>query len=82
MLILVGLILAEDRLQSGLNKGPGTSVKWLFLCPDDLFKVRISLKLIANLCPREGMKLLNASNSNIVDPVCRAMLYKGSIHLA
>ena len=81
MLILVGLIMAEDCLQPGLDKGPGASVKRLFLCPNDLFKVRVFLELIANLCPREGMKLLNASDSNIVDFVYGAVFGKGSVYL-
>jgi len=82
MLCTVVFSLTEDSFQSGLHKGPGTCIERLFLCPNDLLKIGVFLKLVTNMGPREGVELLDTSDSNIVDSAGGTLLHKGSINLA
>jgi len=82
VLCTVVFSLTEDGFQSGLHIGPGTCIERFFLCPNNLLKIGVFLKLVANLGPREGVKLLDTSDSDIVDSVGGTLLHKGGINLA
>lgn len=71
--VRVVLGVTDDGIQSRLYKAPGTGIKWLLLGPNDLFQVGVFVQLITELCPREGMQLLNTNNGSIIDFVSFTM---------
>lgn len=69
--VLVSMVLrvAEDGVQSWLHKAPGTGIERLLLGPDDLLQVRVFVEFVTELCPREGVQLLDTNDGDIVDVV-------------
>jgi hypothetical protein len=78
--VLAGVVLSvvEQSLDTGLSEAPGTGVEGLLLAPDDGLGVGVLVEVLLELLPREGVQLLNAGESDIVDVVLRSVLVKGS----
>jgi hypothetical protein len=78
--VLAGVVLSvvEQGLDTGLSEAPGTGVERLLLAPDDGLGVGVLVEVLLELLPREGVQLLNAGESDIVDVVLRSVLVKGS----
>jgi len=78
--VLAGVVLSvvEQSLDTGLSEAPGTGVERLLLAPDDGLGVGVLVKVLLELLPREGVKLLNASDGDVVQVVLRSVLVKGS----
>jgi hypothetical protein len=82
VLASVVLSVVEQSLDTGLSEAPGTSVERLLLAPDDGLGVRVLVEVLLELLPREGVQLLNAGESDVVNVVVRSVLVKGSPDLA
>jgi hypothetical protein len=81
--VLAGMVLSvvEQSLDTGLGEAPGTGVERLLLAPDDGLGVRVHVEVLLKLLPREGVQLLNAGESDIVDVVLRSVLFESGPHL-
>jgi hypothetical protein len=81
VLVCMVLRVAENGVQSRLHKAPATGVEWLLLGPDDLLQIRVFVKFVTELCPREGVQLLNTNDGDIVDFVGFTVLAESSVNL-
>ncbi|KAI6773510.1 hypothetical protein HG531_000359 [Fusarium graminearum] len=81
--VLAGVVLGvvEQSLDTGLSEAPGTGVERLLLAPDDGLGVGVLVEVLLELLPREGVQLLNASESDVVDVVVSSVLVEGSPNL-
>lgn len=81
--VLAGVVLSvvEQSLDTGLSEAPSTGVERLLLAPDDGLGVRVHVEVLLELLPREGVQLLNAGESDIVDVILRSVLLEGGPHL-
>jgi len=81
--VLAGMVLSvvEQSLDTGLGEAPGTGVERLLLAPDDGLGVRVHVEVLLELLPREGVQLLNAGESDIVDVILRSVLFESGPHL-
>lgn len=77
----VMLCIADDGIQSWLYKAPATGVKRLLLGPDDFVQIGVFVQLITELRPREGVQLLNANDSDIINLVSFAVFDKRGVYL-
>jgi hypothetical protein len=78
--VLAGVVLSvvEQSLDTGLSEAPGTGVERLLLAPDDGLGIGVLVKVLLELLPRKGVKLLNASDGDVVQVVLGSVLVKGS----
>ena len=73
----VVLSVIEQSLDTGLSEAPGTSVERLLLGPDDRLGVRVLVKVLLQLLPREGVQLLKTGDGDVVNLVIGAVLVEG-----
>lgn len=82
VLAVVVLSLVQDSLNTWLSEGPGTSVKWLLLTPDNGLGVLVGIEVLLNLLPWEWVQLLDTSNGGIGDVVVGAVLEESGVDLS
>lgn len=76
------LSIIQQSLNTGLSIAPSTSIKRLLLSPNDSFGIGVEIQIIPELLPREWVKLLDTSDSHIVNLLLSAILGQGCIDLA
>lgn len=82
VLSVMVLGLVEQRLDTGLDKTPGTSIEGLFLCPHNGLGVGVHVEVFLELLPWEWVELLNAGEGDVVNLVVGTVLVQGSPDLA
>ena len=79
-------IMVDCRVQQGLDsrlgEAPSTRIERLLLTPDNVLGVRVAVKVVPKLDPRERIQLFDTCDRSIFDVIGSAVLLKGSIHLA
>jgi len=78
MLAVVMLGVVEQGLKARLREAPCTGVERLLLAPNNGLGVGVLVKVLLQLLPREGVKLLEAGESNVVNLVVSAVLGQSS----
>lgn len=78
---VVVLSLVQKRLNSGLGKAPGTSVKGFLLAPDDVLRVGVRVKVLLKVLPWEGVELFDAGNGNVLQATRLTFLDKCGVDL-
>ena len=72
----------QHSLNTGLDERPGTGVERLLLAPDDRLGIRVSVEVVAELGPGEGVELLNTGDGSVGDLVGLTVLEEGGEDLA
>lgn len=81
MLAVMVLSLVEKSLNTRLSKAPSTGVEGLFLSPDNRLGVGVAIEVLLELLPREGVKLLETGDGDVVDLVVGTVLVQGGVDL-
>lgn len=81
VLAVVMLSLVEESLEAGLSETPGTGVQRLLLGPDNGLGVGVLVKVLLELLPWEGVKLLNAGDGDVVDLLLGTVLVQSGVDL-
>lgn len=79
---VVVLGLVQQSLNARLGVAPGTRIQRLFLSPDNIAGVGVAVEVLLELCPREGVKLLDTSDSSVADAISLTVLQQGSVNLS
>ena len=64
----------KDSLKSGLSKGPRPIIQGLLLTPDYVGDIWVLVEITPYKLPGKRMKLLDATNRGILDPMSLAIL--------
>ncbi len=72
----------DDRLHLLFHEVPGSHVFRLFLYPEEFGGVGVAMKNVGQLPEREGVKLLDANDSDIVAPQFLALVDQVVVDLA
>ena len=70
--VMLGLV--QQGLNSWLHKRPCASIERLLLTPNDGLRVRVSIQVVSQVCPREGVELFNPGDRGILVPVVGTVL--------
>ena len=81
VLAIMVLGLVQQSLQTRLSERPGTSIKGLLLAPNDGLGVGIHVQILLQLLPGEGVKLLDASDSGVLEAIVGTVLVQRGIDL-
>jgi hypothetical protein len=79
---IVMLRLIQQRLDPRLHKTPPPRVQRLLLTPNDRLGVLVLIKVISELCPGEGIELLDARDGDVFATGGFAVFVEGGVDLA
>jgi hypothetical protein len=82
VLAIMVLGLVEEGLDAGLCERPGAGIERLFLAPNNGLGIWIHVKVLLQLLPWEGVKLLNARNGRVGEFVFGPVLMQCDVYLA
>lgn len=72
----------QQGFDAGLREAPSTCVQRLFLTPDDVLGVGVSIEVFFQLCPGEGIQLLDPRDCGVFDSLASSMLVKRHVDLS
>lgn len=82
VLVVMVLGVIQESLDTWLREAPCTSIQRLLLGPNNGLGIRVTVQILLELLPREGIKLLKAGEGDIVNLVVCAILVQRGPNLA
>lgn len=82
MFPVVVLGVVQQGLDTRLGEAPCAGVEGLLLAPDDGLSVGVLVEVLLELLPREGVKLLDAREGDVIDLLLGAVLVQSGVHLS
>ncbi len=73
--------LVQQSLNSWLGETPCPGIERLFLTPDDRLRIFVSVEVLLQLLPWEGVQLLNTGDGGVLEAIVGTVLVESGVHL-